>query len=52
MVAAGAVAGGVIGAKAAKGAESPGEAAEMAKDAFIDGVNKLFDKDTPYKKID
>lgn len=42
MITAGAVAGGVIGAKAAKDANSPGEAAEMAAGAIIDGVKKLF----------
>ena len=42
MVAAGAVTGGVIGAKAAEGADSPGEAAIMATTAVFDEVRKLF----------
>ncbi|XP_062372546.1 GTPase IMAP family member 7-like [Sardina pilchardus] len=45
MVASGAVIGGIVGAKAAGEAQSPGDAAEMAKDAVCDGVKNLFCKE-------
>lgn len=45
MFTTGAVAGGIAGANAAKAAVSPGEAAEMAKDAVCDGIKDLFCKE-------
>lgn len=45
MFTTGAVAGGIAGANAAKAALSPGEAAEMAKDAVCDGIKDLFCKE-------